>query len=65
MVDNKYIISILQQAKSSLQENYGIRSLALFGSYSRNTTIAKVADDLIIGSHNTIDNFFYFVLTKT
>ena len=44
MIDSNHIISILQQAKPSLQESYGIRSLALFGTYSRNTAIAGISD---------------------
>jgi uncharacterized protein len=44
MVDNKHIISILQQAKPSLEENYGIKSLALFGSYGRNAALPGKSD---------------------
>ena len=44
MIDNKHIISILQEAKPALQKNYGFTSLALFGSYSRNTAIAGKSD---------------------
>lgn len=44
MVDNKHIITILQEAKPLLQKSYGFTSLALFGSYSRNTAIAGKSD---------------------
>jgi predicted nucleotidyltransferase len=44
MIDSKHIINILQQAKPSLQKNYGVKSLALFGSYSRNTAVAGKSD---------------------
>lgn len=44
MVDNKHIISILQEAKPALQKSYGFTSLAIFGSYSRNTAIADKSD---------------------
>ncbi len=44
MIDNKRIISILQEAKPALQKSYGFTSLALFGSYSRNTAIAGKSD---------------------
>ncbi len=44
MVDNKHIITILQEAKPLLQKSYGFISLALFGSYSRNTAIAGKSD---------------------
>lgn len=38
MIDTPQIIATLQQAKASLQKRYGFKSLALFGSYSPNTT---------------------------
>lgn len=44
MVDNKHIISILQKAKPALQKSYGFTSLALFGSYSRNTAVRGKSD---------------------
>ncbi len=44
MIDSKHIINILQQAKPSLQKNYGVQSLALFGSYSRNTAVTGKSD---------------------
>ncbi len=44
MIDNKHIISILQAAKPSLQKSYGIKSIALFGSYSRNTAVPNKSD---------------------
>jgi len=44
MFDKDQIISILLQAKPSLQKSYGIKSLALFGSYSRNTAVAGKSD---------------------
>ena len=44
MIDSKHIISILQAAKPALQKSYGFTSIALFGSYSRNTAIAGKSD---------------------
>ena len=44
MIDSKHIINILQQAKPSLQKNYGVKSIALFGSYSRNTAVSGKSD---------------------
>ncbi len=44
MVDNKNIISILRKAKPALQKSYGFTSLALFGSYSRNTATSGKSD---------------------
>lgn len=44
MIDSKNIISILREAKPVLQRSYGFTSLALFGSYSRNTAIPGKSD---------------------
>ncbi len=44
MIDAKHIISILQEAKPALQKSYGFTSLALFGSYSRNTATHGKSD---------------------
>ncbi len=44
MIDSRHIILTLQKAKPSLQKSYGIKSLALFGSYSRNTAVPGKSD---------------------
>ena len=44
MIDHKHILSILQEAKPALQKSYGFTSLALFGSYSRNSAIEGKSD---------------------
>jgi uncharacterized protein len=44
MVDTKHILSILREAKPVLQKNYGFTSLALFGSYSRETAVPGKSD---------------------
>lgn len=44
MIDTEHIISILRKARPSLQKSYGFTSLALFGSYSRNTAIHGQSD---------------------
>ena len=44
MIDQEYIISILQEAKPALQKSYGFTAIALFGSYSRNTAIEDKSD---------------------
>jgi uncharacterized protein len=44
MIDNQHIIALLKEAKPLLQKSYGIKSLALFGSYSRNTAVAGKSD---------------------
>lgn len=44
MTDHKHILSMLQEAKPHLQKSYGFTSLALFGSYSRNTAVPGKSD---------------------
>ena len=44
MITNKHILSILQEAKPALQKSYGFTSLALFGSYSRDTAVPGKSD---------------------
>ena len=36
MSEKQTIITILKKAKPSLEKKYGVKDLALFGSYSRN-----------------------------
>jgi predicted nucleotidyltransferase len=44
MIDKMSIISVLKEAKPSLQKSYGFTSLVLFGSYSRNTAVSGESD---------------------
>ena len=44
MADKQYILSILKNAKSQLQEKYGLKEIALFGSYSRGTHLNNTSD---------------------
>jgi uncharacterized protein len=44
MVDKQTILATLKQVKPSLEKKYGVKELALFGSYSRNTAIAGKSD---------------------
>ncbi len=56
MIDNNDIISILQKAKPALQKSYGFTTLALFGSYSRNTAIPGKSDiDVMVEFGEPID----------
>ncbi len=48
-MNTKHIISTLQGAKPALQKSYGFTSLALFGSYSRDTAIKNKSDiDILV-----------------
>lgn len=38
------ILAILKEAKPILQKKYGVKDLALFGSYSRNTAVSGKSD---------------------
>ena len=35
MADKQTILAMLKQAKPSLEKKYGVKELAIFGSYSR------------------------------
>ncbi len=44
MINRQTILAMLKQAKPALQKKYGVKDIALFGSYSRNTAIAGKSD---------------------
>lgn len=44
MADKQTILATLKRVKPSLQKKYGVKDLALFGSYSRNTAIPGKSD---------------------
>ena len=44
MADTEMILAILKEAKPSLAKKYGVKDIALFGSYSRNTAITVKSD---------------------
>jgi uncharacterized protein len=44
MPDKQTILALLKKAKPSLERKYGLKELALFGSYSRSTDITDKSD---------------------
>ena len=44
MSDKETILATLKQVKPSLEKKYGVKDMALFGSYSRNTAVAGKSD---------------------
>jgi uncharacterized protein len=44
MPDKQTILAILKKAKPSLSEKYGVKDLALFGSYNRNDAVPDKSD---------------------
>ena len=44
MADKQTILATLKRVKPSLQKKYGVKDLALFGSYSRDTAIPGKSD---------------------
>jgi predicted nucleotidyltransferase len=44
MADRQTILAVLKKAKPSLEKKYGVKDLALFGSYSRDTAIPNKSD---------------------
>ena len=55
MLTKQLIIKKLSFAKPFLQEKYNIKSLALFGSYSRNTDVRATSDvDVLVEFYNPV-----------
>jgi len=52
------IISILQQHKASLLQKYPIASIALFGSYARDTQTDKSDVDILVEFHDRVGTAF-------
>jgi len=44
MANKETILATLKKIKPSLEKKYGVKDLALFGSYSRNTAISGKSD---------------------
>ncbi|MEP6628075.1 MAG: nucleotidyltransferase family protein [Ginsengibacter sp.] len=59
MIDNAKILEQLRHLKPTLQKNFGLTEIALFGSYARNETNSASDIDLLIDlSKNTSSDFF-------
>jgi len=48
MPDKNTILVTLKKAKPSLEKKYGVKNLAIFGSYSRNEAVAGKSDVYIL-----------------
>lgn len=48
MTNRQSIINLLQSAKSMLEQKYGVKALALFGSYSRNEATTDSDVDVLV-----------------
>ena len=49
MSEKQAILAVLKNAKPSLAKKYGVKDLALFGSYSRDTAIGGKSDvDILV-----------------
>ena len=44
MLNRQTILETLKQAKPALSTKYGVKEIALFGSYSRNTAVPGKSD---------------------
>jgi uncharacterized protein len=55
MINRQTILAALRQAKPSLAEKYGVKDIALFGSYSRNTAVFGKSDvDVMVAFYQPI-----------
>ena len=48
MPDKQNILAILKQAKPLLEKKYGVKNMALFGSYSRNEASPESDIDVMV-----------------
>ena len=50
MANKQMILAMLKKVKPALEKKYGVKDLAIFGSYSRNTAIEGKSDvDVMVG----------------
>ncbi|MEP6466148.1 MAG: nucleotidyltransferase family protein [Parafilimonas sp.] len=55
MADKQTILEKLKQAKPSLEKKYGVKQIALFGSYSRNDAVQGKSDvDVMVDFYQPI-----------
>lgn len=55
MANRQTILATLKKVKPSLEKKYGVKDLALFGSYSRNTAVEGKSDvDVMVDFHRPI-----------
>ena len=47
-MERQEVIDVLRKAKPLLQKNYGIKTIALFGSYSRNEQTPQSDIDILV-----------------
>ena len=52
------IIKLLLENKAYLKEKYGVKKIALFGSFSRNEANEKSDIDLIVDMPSSFKNYF-------
>lgn len=59
MADKQTILAILKQAKPSLERKYGVKDMALFGSYSRDAAVNGKSDvDVMVDFSEPIGHAF-------
>jgi predicted nucleotidyltransferase len=56
------VLQILREYQDKLDERYGVRSLALFGSVARNEATASSDIDLLVEFNRPIGLFEFFAL---
>ncbi len=61
-MDRKTVIQILKQNQVELAEQYGVKSLALFGSFARDATTPSSDVDLLVEFNRPTGYFGLFAL---
>ena len=54
----EHILTFLKNKKEFLSQNFGVRSIGLFGSYARNEATQKSDIDLVVDMPSSFENFF-------
>jgi predicted nucleotidyltransferase len=61
-MNRKTVLQILKQKNAELSEQYGVRSLSLFGSVARDEATAKSDVDLLVEFNRPVGYFGLFAL---
>lgn len=58
MVNREYIITFLQKHKIFLQQSFGVKRIALFGSFAREEEHSRSDIDIVVDMTPSFEKFF-------
>jgi predicted nucleotidyltransferase len=65
MFSREHILQLLRQVKPDMEKQYHVRSMALFGSYSRNEQTGDSDVDLLVDFAEPISGFAFVDFAET